>query len=106
MTNKNGNTYNFDTIALHEGHTVDVTTRSRAVPLYQTTSYVFDSTEHAADLFKMNGEGYIYSRNANPTLDVFEKRLASLEGWSRCVCGSFWTGGHCSCPVNARKSRR
>lgn len=80
MTNDKRNEFNFDTIALHEGHTVDPTTRSRAVPLYQTTSYVFDSTEQAADLFKLNREGYIYSRNANPTLDVFEKRLASLEG--------------------------
>lgn len=80
MTNEKRNEFNFDTIALHEGHIVDPTTRSRAVPLYQTTSYVFDSTEQAADLFKLNSEGYIYSRNANPTLDVFEKRLASLEG--------------------------
>lgn len=55
-------------------------TRSRAVPLYQTTSYGFDNTEHAANLFKMTGEGYIYSRNGNPTLDVLEKRLAGLEG--------------------------
>lgn len=80
MTNEKRNPFKFDTIALHEGHTVDTTTRSRAVPLYQTTSYVFDSTEYAANLFKMNAEGYIYSRNANPTLDVFEKRLAGLEG--------------------------
>lgn len=80
MTNEQRNEFNFDTIALHEGHTVDATTRSRAVPIYQTTSYVFDNTEYAAELFKLNGEGYIYSRNANPTLDVFEKRLAGLEG--------------------------
>lgn len=76
----NNNAFSFDTIALHEGQIVDPITRSRAVPLYQTTSYLFDSTEHAADLFKMNGDGYIYSRNANPTIDVFEKRLAALEG--------------------------
>ena len=79
MTNQD-NSFNFDTIALHGGQIVDPTTRSRAVPIYQTTSYVFDSTEHAASLFKMNGEGYIYSRNANPTIDVLEKRLAGLEG--------------------------
>ncbi|WP_312755731.1 O-acetylhomoserine aminocarboxypropyltransferase/cysteine synthase family protein [Rummeliibacillus suwonensis] len=80
MTIENRNTFNFDTIALHEGQWVDPITRSRAVPLYQTTSYVFDDTEHAANLFKLNGEGYIYSRNGNPTNDVFEKRLAALEG--------------------------
>lgn len=80
MTNERKNQLHFDTIALHEGQTVDPITRSRAVPIYQTTSYVFDSTDHAADLFKMKGDGYIYSRNANPTIDVFEKRLAGLEG--------------------------
>lgn len=80
MSDGRQNQFHFDTIALHEGQTVDPITRSRAVPIYQTTSYVFDNTEHAADLFKMEGEGYIYSRNANPTIDVFEKRLAALEG--------------------------
>ena len=80
MTNKKRKPFHFDTIALHEGQTIDPITRSRAVPIYQTTSYLFDSTDHAADLFKMEGEGYIYSRNANPTIDVFEKRLAGLEG--------------------------
>lgn len=80
MTNEGRNSFHFDTIALHEGQSIDPITRSRAVPIYQTTSYLFDSTDHAANLFKMNGEGYIYSRNSNPTIDVFEKRLASLEG--------------------------
>lgn len=80
MTNKKRKPFHFDTIAIHEGQTIDPITRSRAVPIYQTTSYLFDSTDHAADLFKMEGEGYIYSRNANPTIDVFEKRLAGLEG--------------------------
>lgn len=80
MTNEKSNSLNFDTIALHEGQTIDPITRSRAVPIYQTTSYIFDNTDHAAELFKLNGEGYIYSRNGNPTLDVLEKRLAGLEG--------------------------
>ena len=71
---------NPETIALHTGQTVDPVTRSRAVPLYQTTSYVFDDTEHAASLFKLQGSGYLYSRNANPTNAVFEERLAALEG--------------------------
>ena len=72
--------FNPETIALHTGQTVDPVTRSRAVPLYQTTSYVFDDTEHAASLFKLQGSGYLYSRNANPTNAVFEERLAALEG--------------------------
>ena len=72
--------FNQETIALHTGQTVDPVTRSRAVPLYQTTSYVFDDTEHAASLFKLQGSGYLYSRNANPTNAVFEERLAALEG--------------------------
>lgn len=72
--------FNLETIALHTGQTVDPVTRSRAVPLYQTTSYVFDDTEHAASLFKLQGSGYLYSRNANPTNAVFEERLAALEG--------------------------
>ncbi len=80
MTNFRGNSHHFDTIALHEGQAIDPITRSRAVPIYQTTSYLFENTDHAADLFKLKGEGYIYSRNANPTIDVFEKRLAALEG--------------------------
>lgn len=74
--------FSLDTIALHGGQTVDPITRSRAVPLYQTSSYVFDDTEHAANLFKLKGNGYLYSRNANPTNDVFEQRIAQLEGGS------------------------
>lgn len=72
--------FQLETIALHTGQSVDPITRSRAVPLYQTTSYVFDDTEHAASLFKLQGEGYLYSRNANPTNAVFEQRLTALEG--------------------------
>ncbi|MCE5323955.1 O-acetylhomoserine aminocarboxypropyltransferase/cysteine synthase [bacterium] len=71
--------YSFDTNALHAGHEVDPT-GSRAVPIYQTTSYVFKDTEHAADLFALDKPGFIYTRLQNPTLDVLEKRVASLEG--------------------------
>ncbi|MGE8078937.1 O-acetylhomoserine aminocarboxypropyltransferase/cysteine synthase family protein [Peribacillus loiseleuriae] len=78
MTNENE--LKFDTIALHGGQEIDPVTRSRAVPIYQTTSYAFDNTDHAASLFQMQEEGYIYSRNANPTNAVLEKRLAQLEG--------------------------
>ena len=68
------------TLALHAGQTADPTTGSRAVPIYQTTSYVFKSTEHAANLFALKEFGNIYTRLMNPTSDVFEQRVAALEG--------------------------
>ncbi|WP_035171977.1 homocysteine synthase [Caldanaerobius polysaccharolyticus] len=70
----------FDTLALHAGQKPDPTTGSRSVPIYQTTSYVFNSPEHAANLFGLKEEGNIYTRIMNPTVDVFEKRIAALEG--------------------------
>ena len=70
----------FDTLQLHAGQTPDKDTNSRAVPIYQTTSYTFDSTDHAADLFALKAPGNIYTRIMNPTTDVLEKRLAALEG--------------------------
>ena len=69
-----------ETLALHAGQTVDPTTGSRAVPIYQTTSYVFKSTEHAANLFALKEFGNIYTRIMNPTTDVFEQRIAAIEG--------------------------
>src|SRR4051794_17427167 len=69
-----------ETIALHGGQVPDPTTGSRAVPIYQTTSYVFDDTQHAADLFALRVTGNIYTRIMNPTQDVFEQRVAALEG--------------------------
>lgn len=68
------------TLALHAGHSPDVTTGSRAVPIHQTTSYVFRDTEHAANLFALRELGYIYTRLMNPTTEVLEQRLASLHG--------------------------
>ncbi len=76
-TNKN---YRYETLQLHAGQEVDPTTKSRAVPIYQTSSYVFDNTEHAANLFGLKEFGNIYTRIMNPTTDVFEKRVAALEG--------------------------
>lgn len=72
--------YHLETLALHAGHDVDQTTLSRAVPIYQTTSYVFKDTNHAADLFGLKQFGNIYTRLMNPTTDVLEKRLAAMEG--------------------------
>ncbi len=68
------------TIAVHGGQSIDPTTKARAVPIYQTTSYVFDSTEHAAKLFGLQERGNIYTRIMNPTNDVLEQRVALLEG--------------------------
>lgn len=70
----------FETLQLHAGQEVDPTTNSRAVPIYQTTSYVFNDSEHAANLFGLKEFGNIYTRIMNPTTDVFEKRIAALEG--------------------------
>ncbi len=70
----------FDTLSLHAGQTPDPTTGSRAVPIYQTTSYVFRDSEHAASLFNMERAGHVYSRISNPTVAVLEERVAALEG--------------------------
>lgn len=78
MSNEKG--YHRDTLALHAGQQVDPTTRSRAVPIYQTTSYVFEDSSDAADLFALRKFGNIYTRLMNPTTDVLENRLAALEG--------------------------
>lgn len=77
MTNKK---LKFDTLQVHGGQEVDLSTGSRAVPIYQTTSYVFNNSEHAANLFGLKEPGNIYTRIMNPTSDVFEKRIAALEG--------------------------
>jgi O-acetylhomoserine/O-acetylserine sulfhydrylase len=72
--------YKFETLQLHAGQEIDPTTGSRAVPIYQTTSYGFKSAEHGANLFALKEFGNIYTRLMNPTTDVFEKRIAALEG--------------------------
>ena len=73
-------TSKFETLQLHAGQEVDKTTNSRAVPIYQTTSFTFNNAEHAANLFELKEFGNIYTRIGNPTTDVFEKRIAALEG--------------------------
>ncbi len=80
--------YRFETLQLHAGQEIDPTTKSRAVPIYQTTSYGFNSTEHAANLFGLKEFGNIYTRIMNPTTDVFEKRIAALEGGVAAVATS------------------
>ena len=77
--------YRFETLQVHAGQEVEATTGARAVPIYQTTSYVFDDTDHAARLFGLEEFGNIYTRIMNPTTDVFEKRIAALEGGAAAV---------------------
>lgn len=72
--------YKFETLQLHAGQVVDSETNSSAVPIYQTTAYLFNDTEHAANLFGLKEPGNIYTRIMNPTTDVFEKRIAALDG--------------------------
>lgn len=74
------NNYKYETLQLHAGQEPDSTTNARAVPIYQTSSFNFDDSEHAADLFALKKFGNIYTRIMNPTSDVFEKRVAALEG--------------------------
>src|SRR5512140_1490909 len=78
-------TYRTETLALHAGQKPDPATNSRAVPIYQTTSYVFNDSDHAARLFGLQEFGNIYSRIGNPTCDVLERRLAALEGGAGAV---------------------
>ncbi len=78
--NGKGRNFKYETLQLHAGQEPDPATGARAVPIYQTTSYVFDDAQHAADLFGLQKFGNIYTRIMNPTNDVFEKRIAALEG--------------------------
>src|SRR6478736_102533 len=80
MPEKNDHIYGFSSRTLHAGHQPDGASHARAVPIYQTTSYVFDNTEHAAALFNLQQFGNIYTRIMNPTTGVFEERMAALEG--------------------------
>ena len=77
--------YKFDTLSLHAGHTPDDRHGSRAVPIHQTTSYLFKDTRHAAALYNMEVGGHLYSRISNPTVAVLEQRLAALEEAAACT---------------------
>ena len=70
----------FSTQVLHAGHDTEQTSGTRAVPIYQSTSYVFNDTEHAANLFSLKELGFIYTRLNNPTNDILQQRLAAIEG--------------------------
>ena len=89
--NKNGpesKTYKFDTLSLHAGYQPHKNAGSRQVPIYQTTSYLFDDVDHAAALFNLERGGHIYSRISNPTVGVLEERVASLEGGTAALATS------------------
>ena len=88
--------FGFDTLQLHAGQRVDATTGSRAQPIFQTTSYVFEDTQHAADLFDLNRFGNTYTRIVNPTTAVFEERVATLEGG---VGGLATASGMAACAI-------
>src|SRR5205823_13452816 len=78
----------FASLALHAGQHPDPVTGARAVPIYQTTSYVFQDTDHAAALFNLERAGHIYTRISNPTTAVLEERLAALEGGVGAICAA------------------
>ena len=104
--------FHFETLQLHVGQEqADPTTDARAVPIYQTTSYVFHNSDHAAARFGLADAGNIYGRLTNPTEDVFEKRIAALEGGSSALAvasgaaaltlESITTGTPCACAMSA-----
>ena len=89
-----------ETIAVHGGYSPEPTTKSVAVPIYQTTSYQFKNAEHAANLFGLKEFGNIYTRIMNPTVDVLEKRVAALEGGvAACAVAVSYT--HLTLPTKA-----
>src|ERR1700684_4429218 len=77
-----------ETIAVHAGYSCEPTTKSVAVPIYQTVAYEFDSADHGAALFNLEAEGYRYTRISNPTTGVLERRIAALEGGLEALCVS------------------
>ena len=81
-------TYKFDTLSLHAGYQPEKNAGSRQVPIYQTTSYLFDDVDHAAALFNLERGGHIYSRISNPTVAVLEERVAALEGGTAAIATS------------------
>ena len=86
--------YGISTIAVHAGARPDPVTGARQTPIYQTTSFVFDDSEHASELFNLQTFGYVYSRMTNPTVSVFEERIAQLEGGRGAVAAASVAGRH------------
>ena len=84
--NNKYNKYNFSTLSIHGGQKVDNDYRSRAIPIYQTTSYLFESPDQAASVFSLDSDGHIYSRISNPTVSSLEERMAALEKGIGAIC--------------------
>ena len=95
--------YRFETKAIHSGIKMD-DSLSRAVPIYRTSAFLFKSTQHAADLYSMKEEGFVYTRLGNPTQEVLEKRLASLEGGKEALVFSTGTQAVFSSVINICES--
>ena len=93
-----------ETLCLHGGQQADPTTNARAVPIYRTTAYVFNNTEHAANLFALKELGNIYSRIMNPTQDVLEQRVAAMEGGAAAVAFASGTSGIFNTIINICQS--
>ena len=109
MSDGQARDYGFETLAIHAGAEPDPTTGARAVPIYQTTSYVFDDVDHAAALFNLQKFGNIYSRLTNPTVSVLEERIAALEGGTAACCTASRPRGavpDLPQPDDARQQRR
>jgi O-acetylhomoserine/O-acetylserine sulfhydrylase-like pyridoxal-dependent enzyme len=88
MTQSEEHQFHFDTLQLHAGQKPDPATNSRAVPIYASTSFVFNNAEHGANLFALKEPGNVYTRMMNPTTDVFEQRIAALEKGAAAVAVS------------------
>ena len=97
-------TQNFATKALHAGHDVKANGGTRAVPIYQSSAYVFDDSDNAAGRFNLTEPGFIYTRLNNPTTDILEKRVAALERWNRRSCNRFWNFCNSNNVINLVKS--
>ena len=98
--------FGFDTLQIHAGQRVDATTGARAQPIYQTAAYVFEDSQHAADLFDLNRFGKTYTRIVNPTNAAFEERMAMLEGGVGALAtssGMAWTACASTAPMIIRK---
>ena len=98
--------WGFETTQIHAGQVPDSATGARALPIYQTTSYVFNDTEHAANLFALKEFGNIYTRIMNPTQDAVEQRIAALEGGVAALLVVVRPGGDDDRPAQHRRGRR
>ena len=88
MKEKKFSGLDFNTLSLHAGHKPDSDYKARAIPIYQSTSYIFENTKEASAIFNLEKDGHIYSRISNPTVSALEERLASLENGIGCLCTS------------------